>query len=365
MTTFGIDLGTTNTVIAIGDDVLQLPDEGSSVLPSVVAYPPNGATLVGTRARRRRALDAANTIVSAKRVIGRRWGSGVARVFAERYPFELVDADGSVGFKTRGGVITPSAVGAEVLRYATELAPVPVEEAQAVIAVPSEFDEAQRAATKRAGEMAGFTDVTVIDEPVATALAYVGRDTAGLSRAVVFDLGGGTFDVAVLDMSGDVPSVVCQGGDLYLGGDDVDRSLAEWAAGEVLREHRWDLRDDARVFDRLIVECERAKVRLSYAAATRIELAQVDPGAMVAQFSVPLDRERVGALTSDLVRRTFAICDDVLHRARVAPNAVDAVFLAGGSTQLPTVRSAVATYFARPPRCELDPMEVVALGAAR
>jgi molecular chaperone DnaK len=185
-----------------------------------------------------------------------------------------------------------------------------------------------------------------------------------LERAVVYDLGGGTFDMSVLDCTESPFRVLARGGDLYLGGDDIDRAIAAWAAEEVARVHRWDLRSDPVVWDRLVIECERAKIRLCYAKETRIELAQVDPAAPAAESCIDLADTMLADLCMDLVKRTFVICDAVLNQAGTRAQDIDAVFLAGGATQLPTVQSAVKQYFGRTPRCSYDPMEVVGIGAS-
>jgi hypothetical protein len=186
----------------------------------------------------------------------------------------------------------------------------------------------------------------LLDEPVATAWAYL------------------TFDVAVLDCEREPFQVLTHDGDLYLGGDDVDCALACWAADELLRLHGWDVRSDPEVFDRLVLECERAKTRLSYAAETVIKLAEVDPASPVAAGDMPLERARLQALCGPLLQRTFIVCDEVLHRVNLRAQDVGAVFLAGGSSQLPMICEGLEAYFGKPPRREFDPMEVLAIGAS-
>jgi molecular chaperone DnaK len=183
-------------------------------------------------------------------------------------------------------------------------------------------------------------------------------------RAAVYDLGGGTFDLAVVDCTGPSARVLGHGGDAYLGGDDVDQAVADWAASEVLRLYGWDLRRDPIVLDRLMVQCERAKVRLGFAQEARIELAQIDPAAPLAAHGVVLGREHFDQLCRELVNRTFGVCDQVLRDSGVTVRDIDAVFLSGGSTLLPSVRDGVARYFGKLPRCDHDPMEVVAVGAS-
>ncbi len=364
MELLGIDFGTTNTVAALALGAIPVRSEqGSTILPSVVAYTPTGTTLVGTAARRRRAIDSKNTIFSAKRLIGRGWRSAEAAEFRNRYPFDLVETtDGMPAFRTRAGDVTPVDVASTVIAKLLADAPIDVASARAAIAVPSAYRSEHREATLAAARAAGLRDVVVVDEPIATAAAYLAPGEEIVRHVAVYDLGGGTFDFALIDCSRAPYRVIAHGGDLYLGGDDIDHALAGWAAEEVARTLRWDLRADPVVFDRLVVECERAKIRLCYAQETRIELAYVDPAAPAADRSISVDRELLTRLSLDLVRRTFVICDAVLSEAGLRASRLDGVFLAGGATLLPMVRKAVSQYFSRTPRAALDPMEVVGLG---
>jgi molecular chaperone DnaK len=367
MSTLGIDLGTTNTAAALDGRLLTFTDgpRRQAVLPSVVAYPPTGVVLVGASARRRRAIDPTNTIFSAKRIIGRGWFARETRDFQERYPFALVRTLQDLpAFQTRAGRQSATDVAARVLTCVRGQLPEAAAVSQVVIGVPSGFAAEQRAATVAAAQQAGLDGVRVIDEPVATAWAYLRADRPAARYAAVYDLGGGTFDLAVLDCAAAPFQVLAHGGDLYLGGDDVDGALAAWAAAEILRDHRWDLRDDPETFDRLVAECERAKIRLSYVEKTRIELAEVDPAAPFVAAGVTLGRAELTDLCTDLVRRTFGICDEVLAGAGLKARDVGAVYLAGGSCLLPMLRGAVEQYFGASARCDFDPMEVVALGAS-
>jgi molecular chaperone DnaK len=365
MPSIGIDFGTTNTAAALRFRVLPISVErGLGTMPSVVAYPPSGVTLVGSGARRRRAIDPKNTIFSAKRLIGRRWHAPEVAEFAARYPFDLEERDGGPVFKTRGGFLSPTEVAATILGVLQRDLPLSDEPVSAVITVPSRFDDDHRGATEEAARRAGFDDVQVIDEPVATATAYLAGKTVPPGFAVVYDLGGGTFDVALIDCRKKPFEVVAHGGDLYLGGDDIDHAIAVWAAEEIARQYRWDLRDDPIVFDRLVVACERAKIALCEAHEARIDLSRIDPAAPVASGFLVLQETVLRALALDLVYRTFVICDAVLADAGVRANQVEQVFLAGGTTQLPMVRTAVAQYFGREPMAEHSPLEVVSLGAS-
>jgi molecular chaperone DnaK len=364
--TIGIDLGTTNTVTAVnGESVGITQEQGSAVLPSVVAFPPNGTTLVGTPARRRRAIDGRNTIFSAKRLIGRGWHSPEANQVRERYPFDMVQTDdGTPAFKTRAGVFTPLDIGQKILEHVLQEVNCDLATTHAAVAVPSAFTAEAREATLQAASGAGLSDIEIIDEPIATAMAYMRRIKDKLERVAVYDLGGGTFELAVVDCRSTPFKVLANKGDLYLGGDDIDRAIALWAAEEMLKSHRWDLRDNPLVFDRLVVECERAKIRLCYATQTEIELAQVDPAVPGGESTIMIGKERLADLADFLVRRTFVLCDEVLSLANIKASEIDAVFLAGGTTQLPMVREAVSQYFDKQPRSEYDPMEVVGIGAS-
>jgi molecular chaperone DnaK len=365
MQAVGIDLGTTNTVLAQDARVVPLraAGDGATILPSVVAYLPDGGIAVGAGARERRAMDAKNTIYSAKRVIGEAWHSSRVREFGTYYPFDIVQgADGHAGFKTRAGIKTPTDIASEVVRALCSSSGLDANSHEAVVSVPAGFAPAQRAATLRAVRDAGFTRVRSVAEPVATALAYMNR--TDVRRGVVYDLGGGTFDLAILDCTSEPFKIVAYGGDPYLGGDDIDHALATFVADLVLQHHGWDLRSDPQVFTRLVLEAEKAKVRLSFATSTLINLEQVDAAAPSALSVVPIERHAVMELSAALIRRTFLVCDQVLADADVPARDVQAVFLAGGTTLVPGVREAVAAYFGQKLRHELDPMHVVSVGAS-
>jgi molecular chaperone DnaK len=365
MRTIGIDLGTTNTVVALDGNVVQQGTEADSrtAVPSVVAYPPSGAMLVGASAKKRRAIDPKNTLFSAKRLMGQGWHSYVTSKFRSQYPFDLVEKEGRPAFRTRSGTFSPQEVGARVISKALANAPIDGT-THAVITVPAAFDDEARRATLDAGKRAGLSSVQLVPEPVATAMAYMITQATRARRVAVYDLGGGTFDLAIVDCSSGEAQVLAHGGDAYLGGDDVDMAIGKWVADEVLRQHGWDMQRDPVVLDRLIVQCERAKMRLGFAQEARIELGQVDPAAPAAAQGVVLSRAVFEQLSRELVSRTFQVCDQVLGAAGLTARDIDAVFLSGGSTLLPTVRDGVARYFGKLPRCDYDPMEVVAVGAS-
>jgi len=232
----------------------------------------------------------------------------------------------------------------------------------AVVTAPVGFDTRRREATALAVSKAKFASVRVIEEPIATALAYLNRSS--LKYAFVYDLGGGTFDAAVVDCSSYPFRVIGHGGDPYLGGDDVDRTIALHVADRTLARDGWDLSNDAVTFDRLVLACELAKCELSESEEAAIAIPSVDPAAPESCGVIPITREQVQQLTLDLVRRTFSMCDEVLAQAGLKARDMEAVFLAGGSTRLPGLNAYIESYFGKRPRTDLDPMQVVGLGAS-
>lgn len=363
MKTAGIDLGTTNTVLAMAGEVLPLASTGQTILPSVVAYPPSGEVLVGEAARARRPIDPKNTIYSAKRLMGESLTSYRAQEFQRNYPFELThDRRGTAAFATRAGAHTAKDIAREIIRALLRETNTPPEALSAVVTVPAAFEAHQWSVTRSALRDAGIAKVRMVEEPIATAIAYLER--SNLARAVVYDLGGGTFDLAVIDCSTRPFRVLAHGGDPYLGGDDVDRAIANWARDKVLRTAGWDLGSDRETFDRLVLRAEAAKCRLSENHDAVIDVAELDPAAPTGIASLRIDRPQALALSIDLVRRTFAICDEVLARAQVHTRDIDAVFLAGGATLLPGVKEHVQEYFGKRPRHDVPPMHSVAIGAS-
>ncbi|MEM7434760.1 MAG: Hsp70 family protein [Myxococcota bacterium] len=360
--TVGIDLGTTNTVIARNFEALQI-EGGGVVMPSAVAFLPNGKSVVGAPARRRRAMDPKNTLLSAKRIIGARWHSSSTAQYREHYPYDLLEtSDGGVVFRTRAGLVSPIDVGGKVVTELCERTRSQTHDVHAVVTVPVGFEKGRRDATSEAVGRARFATVRAVEEPIATALAYLSRSS--LKYAFVYDLGGGTFDAAVVDCSRYPFRVVGHGGDPYLGGDDVDRTIAIHVADRTLTRDSWDLTNDAVTFDRLVLASELAKCELSETEEAAIAIPSVDPAAPASCGVIQITRDEVQQLTLDLVRRTFVICDEVLSDASIKARDIDAVFLAGGSTRLPGLRAYVESYFGKRPRFDLDPMSVVSLGAS-
>ena len=363
MQTLGIDLGTSNTVAAIENHVFEISDDGRTTLPSVVAFLPTGCVRVGTTARRRRAIDGENTIYSAKRIIGRGWDEEETASFRERYPFHLVeDVRGTPLFVTRAGRHSAAQIAGLVLMEVLKRVRSLPGEFTVQITVPAAFLGAQREATTEAAGLAGLRQVELLDEPTATAYAYLTLPRS-TERAVVYDLGGGTFDCAVIDCTGATPRTIAHVSDLCLGGDDIDWKLAGWVANLVLEKHNWDLTNYSEIFDRLLARCEEAKIRLSHQHEAVVPLSQVDPECPVAGEGVTVTRRLLDELCTDLMRRSFVICDETLRAAELRPSDIDSVFLAGGTTLLPMIQEGVRAYFGRPGLLEFPPTEVVARGA--
>jgi molecular chaperone DnaK (HSP70) len=234
----------------------------------------------------------------------------------------------------------------------------------AVVAVPTAFDEGAREATCQAVLLAGFAEAHVLEEPIATAIAYATIGGHKPKRALVYDLGGGTFDLSVLDCAGPELKVLAHAGDTALGGDDIDRAIGQWVNAQVVERVGWDMQSDPETRDRLLGQCDRAKIRLGFAPAARIALSEVDPAAPAGGESVTLTREQLAEIARPFVQRTFALADEALRDSGVRASEIEVVYLAGGATLLPSVREGVAAYFGSLPRCDFDPMEVIALGAS-
>ena len=361
----GIDLGTTNSVVACNAQVLPLIDGlGSScLLPSVVSFLPNGGAVVGDEARKRRAIDPQNTIYSSKRLMGEQYTSYVTRQFKEQYPHVLSPSvNGAVQFETRAGPIQPTAVATLIVAHLCMRSQLHPAEVPTVVTVPSTFREPARRATLQALQHVGFTEVRLIEEPVATSIAYLQR--ASLRYAAVYDFGGGTFDLAIVDCSSFPFRVLGHGGDPYLGGDDIDRALADLVAEQVLRKHGWDLTSEPTTYARLILAVEAVKCQLAEHEQATIDITRVDPAAPPSLTEVVVDRQLLETAVVPFIRRTFGICDQVLSEVRLRARDLQAVFLAGGSTRLPMLGSMLSEYFSRKLRRDLNPEHVVALGAS-
>jgi molecular chaperone DnaK len=367
----GIDLGTTNTVVAAVRDgsARALADEGNhTLIPSVVSFHPNGSVLVGRSAKERRTVDPTNTIFSVKRLIGRSWDTEEVRRARSRLPFEMREGPGQAALVVaRGETYTLPEISAFVLRKAKSVADAALGEKveQAVITVPANFNDLQRAATKVAGRVAGLEISRILNEPTAAALAY-GYGKSSSERLAVYDFGGGTFDVTLLDLSNNVFEVLATAGNTFLGGDDIDLAIAERMADQFLRQHRYDPRSDALAFDRFRIAAEELKHRLSSVPEASIELSDVahGPGGKGLSLAFSMTRGELELLAGPIIDKTFDVCREALSVARVGVGDLDQVLLVGGSTRIPLVKRRVDEFFRRDAQSHVNPDEVVAIGAA-
>src|ERR1700761_7273057 len=368
-TAVGIDLGTTNSVIAAwqgGEPIVIANAEGARTTPSVVAFTENGERLVGQLARRQSIMNPKGTIYSAKRFIGRRFDEISEE--AKAVSFDVVEGEGGAArFDVRGKQYSPEEISAQVLRKLVDDAGKFLGERvkEAVITVPAYFNDAQRNATKDAGRIAGLDVLRIINEPTAAALAY-GLDKKGHETVLVFDLGGGTFDVSLLDVGDGVVEVRSTAGDTHLGGDDFDRRIVDYLADEFQKENGIDLRSDPQALQRLFEAAEKAKVELSAVTQTTINLPFVTADANGPKhLNVTLTRATFEQLTADLVDRCLGPVERAMADAKVTANDIDEVILVGGSTRIPAVQKLVQRLTGgKDPNMTVNPDEVVALGAA-
>jgi molecular chaperone DnaK len=366
----GIDLGTTNSVAAAtmeGGQAEVIPNaEGGRVTPSVVAFTEDGQRLVGQVARRQAILNAQATIYSAKRFIGRRFDEVQEETKIVSYKV-VSGPDGAVRFDIRGKLYAPEEISALVLRKLAEDAAKYLGErvTEAVITVPAYFNDAQRQATRDAGQIAGLEVLRIINEPTAAALAY-GMDKTGQETILVFDLGGGTFDVSVLEVGDGVVEVRATSGDGHLGGDDFDKRIVDWVADEFKRDQGIDLRADPQALQRLYEAAERAKVELSSQTQTQLNLPFITADASGPKhLNMTLTRSRFDQLTAELVERARGPVEQALSDAKMTSDDIDEVILVGGSTRIPAVQELVRRMTGgKEPNMTVNPDEVVALGAA-
>src|SRR3954471_473721 len=365
----GIDLGTTNSVIAVyeGSSPQVIANaEGGRTTPSVVAFTDAGERLVGQLARRQAVLNPKGTISSAKRFIGRRFDE--IRTEADQVSYDVTSGtEGAARFTVRGKQYAPEEISAQVLRKLADDAAKHLGEkvTDAVITVPAYFNDAQRQATKAAGRIAGLNVLRIINEPTAAALAY-GLDKKGHETVLVFDLGGGTFDVSILDVGDGVVEVRSTAGDTHLGGDDFDRRLVDHLADEFERDNGIDLRTDPQALQRLFEAAEKAKVELSAVTQTTISLPFITADATGPKhLNTSLMRSTFEHLIADLIERCIGPAEQAMADAKVTANDIDEVILVGGSTRIPAVQKLVRRLTGgKDPNMTVNPDEVVALGAA-
>jgi len=367
----GIDLGTTNSVVAVmegGEPVVIPSSEGSRLFPSVVAISPkSGERLVGQVARRQAIVNPENTIFSVKRLMGRKYKEPEVQKALKRLPYKIVEApNGDCRVSMGDKEYSPPEISAMILQKIKQDAEAYLGEpvSQAVITVPAYFNDSQRQATKDAGKIAGLEVLRIINEPTASSLAY-GLDRKKDETIAVYDLGGGTFDISILDVGDGVFEVKSTNGDTYLGGDDFDERIIDWVADEFRKDQGIDLRADRQALQRLKEAAEKAKVELSSLMETEINLPFVTADASGPKhLQMKLTRARLEQLSGDLIQRSIEPCKRALEDAKLTPADIDEVVLVGGMTRMPAVQEAVKKFFSKELHKGVNPDEVVGVGAA-
>ena len=367
----GIDLGTTNSVVAVmegGEPTVISSSEGGRLIPSVVAMnPKTGERLVGQVARRQAIVNPDNTVFSIKRFMGRKHSDEVVMRALDVVPYKVTAAsNGDVRVHMGGKEYAPPEISAMILSKIKADAEAYLGEAvtQAVITVPAYFNDSQRNATKDAGKIAGLEVLRIINEPTASSLAY-GLDRRADETIAVYDLGGGTFDISILDVGDGVFEVKATNGDTFLGGDDFDQRVMDWIVQEFQKDQGLDLRNDRQALQRLKESAEKAKIELSSVAETEINLPFITADSTGPKhLNITLTRSKLEQLTEDLIERSVRPCTQALDDAGLKPENIDEVILVGGMTRMPAVREAVRRIFGKEPHKGVNPDEVVAVGAA-
>ena len=366
----GIDLGTTNSCVAVmdGKDAKVIENaEGARTTPSIVAFTSDGERLVGQPAKRQAVTNPENTIFAVKRLIGRRYDDPVTEKDKKLVPYKIVNGDnGDAWVEADGKKYSPSQISAMILQKMKETAESYLGEKveKAVITVPAYFNDAQRQATKDAGKIAGLEVLRIINEPTAAALAY-GLDKKDGRTIAVYDLGGGTFDISILEIGDGVFEVKSTNGDTFLGGEDFDMRLVEYLAAEFKKEQGIDLKNDKLALQRLKEAAEKAKIELSSSAQTEINLPFITADASGPKhLTMKLTRAKFESLVEDLVQRTIDPCKAALKDAGLKAGEIDEVVLVGGMTRMPKIQEIVKQFFGKDPHKGVNPDEVVALGAA-
>ncbi len=367
----GIDLGTTNSVVSIvigGEPVVISNKEGERITPSVVAFKSPNEVLVGSLAKRQAILNPENTVYSVKRFMGKRYEE--AEIDIKRVPYKVVKGRNDrveIFIPSLNRTVTPEEVSSKILSYMKEVAELYLNEPikKAVITVPAHFNDAQRQATKDAGIIAGLDVVRVFPEPTAAALAYGLNKTDRTIKVAVYDLGGGTFDISILELDQGVFEVKATHGDTHLGGDDIDQRIIEWLIEEFKKETGIDLRSDRNALQRLKDAAEKAKKELSTLMETQISLPFIAADASGPKhLERVLTRSRLEAMSMDLIERSIEICRQAMDDAKLRPQDIDEVILVGGQTRMPLVQQKVREFFGKEPHKGINPDEVVAVGAA-
>ena len=367
----GIDLGTTNSCVSVleGGDPKVIPNaEGANTTPSILGFSNSGEKLVGQAAKRQAVTNPDKTIFEAKRLIGRKFGSKEVQEFMKVAPFKIVEAkNGDAWIKVGDREYSPQEMAALVLQKMKKTAEDYLGEAvtEAVITVPAYFNDAQRQATKDAGAIAGLDVKRIINEPTSAALAY-GLDKKGKDEKIaVFDLGGGTFDISILELGDGVFEVKATNGDTFLGGANFDQRIIDWLADEFKKENNIDLRKDKMALQRLKEAAEKAKIELSSATQTDINLPFITADASGPKhLNVQLSRNKMEALVADLIEKMVAPCETCLRDSGLSKSEIDEVILVGGMSRMPRVQAKVKEIFGKEPHKGVNPDEVVAIGAA-
>ena len=366
----GIDLGTTNSCVAVmegGQARVIENEEGMRTTPSVVAFAKDGQVLVGMPAKRQAITNPENTIFAIKRLIGRRYDDPMVAKDKQLVPYQIVRADnGDAWVEVQGKKYSPSQISAFILTKMKETAERHLGDkvSAAVITVPAYFNDAQRQATKDAGQIAGLEVLRIINEPTAAALAY-GLEKKGQGKVAVYDFGGGTFDISILEIGDGVFEVKATNGDTFLGGEDFDQRIVDWIAGEFKREQGIDLRSDRLALQRLKEAAEKAKIELSSTLETEINLPFITADQHGPKhLQLKLTRARLEGLVEDLIQRTIPPCETALKDAGLSAKEIAEVILVGGQTRMPKIQETVKNLFGKEPHKGVNPDEVVAVGAA-
>jgi molecular chaperone DnaK len=367
----GIDLGTTNSVCAImegGEPTIISSSEGGRLFPSVVAVnPKTDERMVGQVARRQAITNPDNTIFSIKRLMGRKYGDPEVAKARQILPYKIVEQSGGDAWVEMGGkTYSPPEISAMILQKIKQDAEAYLGEpvVEAVITVPAYFNDSQRQATKDAGKIAGLSVLRIINEPTASSLAY-GLGKGVEQKIAVYDLGGGTFDISILDVGDEVFEVLSTNGDTFLGGDDFDQRIINWVADEFRKEQGIDLRQDRMALQRLKEAAEKAKIELSTTMQTEINLPFITADASGPKhLQMTLSRARLEQLVDDLIQKSLGPCGQAMRDAKVTQSDIDEVILVGGMTRMPAIQEAVRKFFGKEPHKGVNPDEVVALGAA-
>ena len=365
----GIDLGTTNSCVAVyerGESKVIANKEGKNTTPSIVAFTDKGEVLVGDPAKRQAVTNPKKTIYSIKRIMGLMCNEDKAKEAKKRLPYEVIDRNGACAIDVDGKTYTPQEISAKILMKLKEDAEAFLGDkvTDAVITVPAYFNDSQRKATKEAGTIAGLNVLRIINEPTSAALAY-GLDKKNAEKIVVYDLGGGTFDVTVLETGDNVVEVLATGGNAFLGGDDFDNRIIDWACEEFKKESGIDLKQDVMALQRLKEAAENAKKELSTATETEINLPFITADATGPKhFVKKITRAKFESLIEDLVEETIAKIDQVVKESDLSKDEIKEVVMVGGSTRVPLVQERVKAYFGKELNKSMNPDEVVAIGAA-